>query len=106
MAWRVGDDELALVGREEPVGDVDGDALFTLGRQTIYEQGEIELASSRAHLLRVGSECRELILEDHLGLVQQAADERGLAVIDTTARDEAEQSLLLERAQITLDSSG
>jgi hypothetical protein len=31
VAGRVGDDELALLGREEAVGDIYGDALFALG---------------------------------------------------------------------------
>ena len=42
VAGRVGDDELALVGREEAVGDVDGDALLALGGEAVDEQGEIE----------------------------------------------------------------
>ena len=35
---RVGDDELALVGREVAVGDVDGDALLALGLEAVGEQ--------------------------------------------------------------------
>jgi hypothetical protein len=35
-----------------------------------------------ADLLGVGFERRELVLEDHLRIVEQAADQRGLAVID------------------------
>ena len=37
MARAVGDDELALVGREVPVRDVDRDALLTLGLEAIDE---------------------------------------------------------------------
>ena len=55
VARRVGDDELALVGGEEAVGDVDGDALLALGRQAVDQQREVDarrpacrLASSRA----------------------------------------------------------
>ena len=51
VARRVGDDELALVGREEAVGDVDGDALLALGREAVDEQREVELAALRADLL-------------------------------------------------------
>ena len=100
---RVGDDELALVGREEPVGDVDGDALLALGRQAVDEQREIELVAARADLLRVGGERRELILEDHLRLVQQPSDQRRLAVVHAAAGDEAQQALALVRAQIGFD---
>ena len=42
VARRVGDDELALVGREEAVGDVDGDALLALGLQAVDQQREVD----------------------------------------------------------------
>ena len=45
VAGRVGDDELALVGGEVAVGDVDGDALLALGLEAVGEQGEIDLPS-------------------------------------------------------------
>ncbi len=50
VAGRVGDDELALVGREEAIGYVDRDALLPLGRQAIDEKGEIERAALRSDL--------------------------------------------------------
>jgi hypothetical protein len=43
VARRVGDDELALLGGEEAVGDVDGDALFAFGCEAVDEQGEIDV---------------------------------------------------------------
>jgi hypothetical protein len=43
VAGGVGDDELALVGGEEPIGDIDGDPLLALGREPVDEQGEIDL---------------------------------------------------------------
>ena len=52
VARRVGDDELAPLGGEEAVGDVDGDALLALGRQPIDEQREVELAAVGADALR------------------------------------------------------
>ena len=100
---RVGDDELALVGREEAVGDVDGDALLALGGEAIDQQREVELAALRADLLRVGLERRELVLEDHLRVVEQPADQRGLAVVDAAAGDEAQQALVLVLVQVGLD---
>jgi hypothetical protein len=42
VAGRVGDDELALLGGEEAVGDVDGDALLALGAQAVDEQREVD----------------------------------------------------------------
>ena len=38
VAGGVGDDELALRGREVPVGDVDRDALLALGPQAVGQQ--------------------------------------------------------------------
>ena len=43
MAGRVGDDEFAAGGREVAVGDVDGDALLTLGPQPIGQQRQIRV---------------------------------------------------------------
>ena len=82
MARRVGDDELALVGGEEPIGDIDGDALFPLGGEAVDEQGEIDLAALGADALGVRFESRELVLEDLFGVVEQAADQGGFAVVD------------------------
>ena len=48
-------------------------------------------------------ERRELILEDHLRLVQQPADQRRLAVVHAAAGDEAQQALALVRAQVGFD---
>ena len=73
---RVGDDELALVGGEEAVGDVDRDALLALGGEAVDEQREVDVAALRADLLRVGLERGELVLEQHLRFVQQPADQR------------------------------
>ena len=44
VAGGVGDDELALVGGEEAVGDVDGDPLLALGLQAVEEQGVVDLS--------------------------------------------------------------
>ena len=103
MARRVGDDELALVGGEGAVGDVDGDALLALGRKPVDQQREVEIAALRAHLLGVGLKRRELVLEEHLGFVEQSSDERRLAVVDRAAGDEAQQVLVFLGLQIGLD---
>ena len=51
VARGVGDDELALVGGEEAVGDIDGDALFALGGKAVDQQREIDVFALRADLL-------------------------------------------------------
>ena len=95
VARRVGDDELAALGREEPVGDVDGDALLALGGEAVDEQREVELAALGADLLRVGLERGEVVLEHELRVVEQPPDERALAVVDAAAGDEAQHGLVL-----------
>jgi hypothetical protein len=54
VAGRVGDDELALVGGEEAVGDVDGDALLALGGEAVDQQAK-SISPPRADLLAVAS---------------------------------------------------
>ena len=103
MPRRVGDDELALVGGEKAVGNVDRDALLALGGEAVEEQREVEVAALGADLLGIGFESRQLILVEHLRLVKQAPDQRALAVVDAAAGNEAQQALLLVRLQIALD---
>src|SRR5918995_1304543 len=96
VAGRVGDDELAAVGREVAVRHVDGDALLALGLQAVGQEGEVDLAGAGgADLLAVAPHRGELVLVDHLGVVQQTADERALAVVHAAAGEESEQLLLL-----------
>jgi hypothetical protein len=47
-----------------------------------------------------------LVVEQHLRLVEQAPDQRALAVVDAPARDEPEQALLLVRVQVGEDVLG
>ena len=42
VAGGVGDDELAALGGEVAVGDVDGDALLALGAEAVGELGEVD----------------------------------------------------------------
>ena len=50
-------------------------------------------------LLRIALERGELVLEDQLGVVEQPADQRRLAVVDRAAGQEAQQRLLLLRGR-------
>ena len=65
----VGDDERPPRGGEEAVGDVDRDALLALGAQPVGQPREVHL--------RV----LELVGHQRLGVVEQAADQRRLAVV-------------------------
>ena len=48
MARTIRDDEFALLGVEEAVGDVNGDALLTLGGEAVDQQREIDFLALRA----------------------------------------------------------
>src|SRR5262249_38293823 len=85
---RGGDGEAQPVGGEIAIGDVDGDALLALGNKAVDEEGEIDLAAGRPPLLRIGVQRVELVLEQALGVVEEAADQRRFAVVDTAAGEE------------------
>src|SRR3990172_2928156 len=106
MAGRVGHDEFAPVRGKEAVGDVNGDALLALGGQTVEEQCEIQITPLGTDLFRVALERRQLILEDQLRFVEQAADERALAVVDAAAGEESQEALVLVGVKISLDVLG
>ncbi len=95
----VGDDVLALVGVEVPVGDVDRDALLPLGLESVDEEREVHLVAGRAPLAAVAGHGRELVLEDLLRVVQHPPDQRALAVIHAAAGDEPQQALGLVALQ-------
>ena len=94
VAGGIGDDEAAVLGGEIAIGDVDGDALLALGGEPVDDQGIVDLLAGGAEAFRIGGERGELVLEEELGIVQQAADERRLAVIDAAAGEEAQQALV------------
>ena len=100
VAGRVGDDELALRRREEAIGDIDGDALLALGFEPVDQQREIDVVAVGAVLSGVALKRRQLVFEDQLGVVEQAADQRRLAVIDRAAGQEAQQRLVFLLGQI------
>jgi hypothetical protein len=85
----VGQDERALGRREVAVGHIDRDALLPLGAKTVGEQRQVgrgQAAVAADPLDRV-----ELVGEDGLGVEQQPADERRLAVVDRAGRGQTEQ---------------
>ena len=93
VAGGVRDEELALAGGEVTVGYVNGDALLALGLQAVGEQAEVH--GLAAAVDAAGAYAGELVLVDALGVMQQAADERALAVVDGAGGGEA-QHLLIE----------
>ena len=99
----VGHDELAVLGGEEAVRDIDGDALLTFCGEAVDEEREVEFATLCADLLGIGLERGEMVLEHELRVVEQATDERGLAVVDRAAGDEAQHRLVFVLGEIGLD---
>ena len=83
MAGGIADDELAGFGVEVAVGHVDGDALLALGGQAIGQQGQVGLAAA----LHAG----QVVLQHRLGVHQQAANQRALAVVHAAAGDELQR---------------
>ena len=106
VAGGVGDDELSLVGREVAICDVDRDPLLPLVLQPVGEQREVDLLAGRAVSRRILLDRRELVLVDHLRLIEEPADERALAVVNAPAGDEAEEFLPLMLGEVFVDVRG
>jgi hypothetical protein len=103
VAGGIGNDELALRRGEITVGHIDGDALLTLGLQAIDQQRQIDVLASGTDLLRIASNGLQMILIDHLRVMQQAADQRALAVVDVAAGEETQELLALVLRQVRED---
>lgn len=88
---RVGDDVLACAGSEIAVGHVDGNALFAFGLQAVGEQRKGPWLPCR--VFRRAFDGMQRVCQNGLGVVQQAADQRALAVVDATAGEEASRPL-------------
>src|SRR3954452_9087380 len=97
MPRRVGEDEAPPRRGEVAVGDVDRDALLALGAQPIREKSQIyvSIAAPAARLLDV----RELVLEDLLRVVEQAPDQRALAVVDRARRGHTQERRGMRRRE-------
>ena len=100
---RVGDDEFALAGGKVAVRHVNGDALLALGLQAVHQQRQIDAVALRAGGFAVAAQGGELILVDHLRVVQQAADQGALAVVHAAAGEELQNLLALVPRQVGVD---
>ncbi len=94
VAGAVDDDEAAMRGVEVAPGDVDGDALLALGDEAVHEQAEIRIAAVDALAALDGG---ALIIEEISRIPQQAADQRGFAVIHRAAGQDAQHARELGR---------
>ena len=91
VTGRIGDDELALGGREIAIRHVDGDALLALGLEAVGEQRQIDFIADGALVLHPRQR-RQLVRQYRLAVEQQPADQRALAVVDTARRDETQHA--------------
>ncbi len=86
MTGRVDQDHVARSGAKADLRGIDGDALVAFGLQRIEQERPFERhAASRTD----GFEHFQLAVGQAAGLVQQASDQRGLAVIDMADDDDA-----------------
>ena len=83
MARGVGEDERPPRGREEPIGDVDRDALLALGAQPVGDCCEIHRSPAR--------DVVDVIGEQRARVEQEAPDQGALAVIDRSRSRESQQ---------------
>lgn len=74
--------ERAARSGEVPVGDIDGDALFTFRAQPVHEQRQIRCGQTFVH--RRSGDGVDLVGQNGFRVVEQASDQSGLAVVDRT----------------------
>ena len=67
---------------------------------------QVEFSAGGAEADRVALDRFEMILVDHLGVVEQAADQGRFAVVDISAGQEAEQLLALVLREVSVDVGG
>jgi hypothetical protein len=90
VARRVGEDERPARGGEEPVRDIDGDALLALGAQPVGERRQIgALLAARDRF--------EVVAEQRLRVEQQPPEQGALAVVDGPRGGEAQEVALAGR---------
>ena len=76
--------------REKAIGNIDRDLLLAFRLQAVDEQSKIETLALSAEFFRIRLERLELIFEDQLRLVEQAADQRRFAVVHAAAGNKAQ----------------
>ena len=106
VAGRVGDDEFAPIRRKESISNVDRDPLLALGLEPIHQKSKVNVAAGRAVFSRILLQRGQMILEQQLGIVEQAPDKRGLAVVHAPACQKAQKRLSFLLRQIGRKRAG
>ena len=91
MARGIRDDKLAMIRAEKTVGHIDGNALFALGGEAVYQQGKINIAALRAQLFGIFEQGGDLILKHQLGFIQHAPNQGAFAVVHAAAGNKAQE---------------
>src|SRR3546814_14108331 len=92
MPGGIVEEERALFGVVEALGDVDGDALLALGREAVDQKGEVDVVTLRPVAAAVGLERGDLVVQQQVGVVQPPPAQGALAVGDAAAADETKQA--------------
>ena len=89
MTRRISNYELSLGRGKISVGHIDCNSLLAFSAETIGKIGQIHLSTTG----NVGRSFQRihLVLHDRLGIIQQTANERGLAIVYRAASVEAQQ---------------
>ena len=94
VAGAVDDDEAPRVGVEIAPRDVDGDALLALGDEPIDEETEVGLPAA-ARGAAGAFQRLALVVVEVRGIPQQAANQRRLAIVDRTTRQQVQNAVEL-----------
>jgi len=85
MARGIGDNERPSRRCKKPVRYVNRNSLFAFRFQTIEQKRKIDVTFCCTLPLRIFDKSGQLVLENELAVVQKAADQCGLAIIDRPA---------------------
>ena len=91
MAGCIGDNEASLRGREKAVSHINSDALLAFCLKPINQQCKVNILTHRAVLAAILRDGGERIIHNEVAVIQQAPDQRRLAVIHRTACQEAQE---------------
>ena len=97
MTWRIRNDEFPSCGGEVAVGNVDRDALFALGAQTVGQQREVDRSGGAVDAAVFHGS--QLIFVNAFGVMQQPANQRGFAVVHAARGGKPQQFLLQDPAE-------
>ena len=84
---------ISIYGREKAVGYINGDALLAFCLKPINQQCEVNILPHRAVFAAILRDGGERIIHNEAAIIQQAPDQRRLAVIHRTAGQEAQEGV-------------